>query len=285
MNRLGDVLLLDNPTAGGGRRRGLPAAVAAALAARNVRVMLEPTAGPAEAFERVAEAARSGAWRAVALAGGDGTIAPAAAALAGSALPFAVIPTGSANILALDLGLPRDAEGLARLIMEGRSRPLSWGRANGAAFLVVAGAGIDGSAAMTGAALKGAIGRAAYWTGIAGASLRRWPRLSVEIDGTRRTADWALAGNARLAPGSLLTFGGQGLRIALMSGGALARGPQLAAIAASRLASAPATLITSFTRATIHAADPAPAQADGAPIGTTPLILEAAALPVQILAP
>ena len=77
--------------------------------------------------------------------GGDGTVAAAAAAVGGSAIPIAVVPTGTTNVLAFELGLPRHPVAAARLV--GRPmRPVdfrTWS-VNGRTMLLQLGVGFDG---------------------------------------------------------------------------------------------------------------------------------------------
>ncbi len=72
---------------------------------------------------------------AVVAAGGDGTINTVARALAGSGMPLGIIPSGTLNHFAKDLGLPLDAEGAVRVIAEGHVRHVDLGEVNGRLFL------------------------------------------------------------------------------------------------------------------------------------------------------
>jgi diacylglycerol kinase (ATP) len=77
------------------------------------------------------------------VSGGDGSLTEAAHALAGSRTALAVLPGGTGNLLALNLGLPTDPDAAVRLALTGEARPMDVGRANGAAFLLMAGMGLD----------------------------------------------------------------------------------------------------------------------------------------------
>jgi diacylglycerol kinase family enzyme len=73
---------------------------------------------------------------AVVVAGGDGTIACAAQALAGTETPLGILPYGTMNFLAKDLGIPVDApDAAARIVAEGRVREIDVGEVNGRVFL------------------------------------------------------------------------------------------------------------------------------------------------------
>lgn len=75
--------------------------------------------------------------------GGDGTATEAADVLAGSGVALAVLPGGTGNLLALNLGIPSDTEAAWRLALNGAARPMDVGRANGHVFLIMAGMGLD----------------------------------------------------------------------------------------------------------------------------------------------
>ncbi|HMK07898.1 MAG TPA: diacylglycerol kinase family protein [Anaerolineales bacterium] len=99
--------------------------------------------------ELVIGAARSGADVLV-VAGGDGTVGLAASLLRGSQTALAVLPTGTANVWARELGTPpphwsqRGAFDLiAERLIAGEVRPVDLGEANGRAFLLWAGTGLD----------------------------------------------------------------------------------------------------------------------------------------------
>lgn len=75
--------------------------------------------------------------------GGDGTVTACAAAVAGSGIPLGVLPAGTGNLLARNLGLPRDLDVALAVALDGTSRELDVGRVNGKSFVVMAGLGFD----------------------------------------------------------------------------------------------------------------------------------------------
>ncbi len=105
---------------------------------------------------------------------------------AGSGTTLAIIPAGTANLLATNLGIPKDIEQAVEIGLSGERRRLDVGRMNGERFAVMAGAGFD--ARMIGDAdgtLKDRFGRLAYiWTGAK--HLRDKPfRAKIAVDGSR----------------------------------------------------------------------------------------------------
>ncbi len=95
--------------------------------------------------------------------GGDGTIAACVAALAGSGIPLGVLPAGTGNLLARNLGLPLSLEEALAVAMTGTERWLDVGEVNGRLFAVMAGVGFDADL-LAGASeeLKARVGWAAY---------------------------------------------------------------------------------------------------------------------------
>lgn len=75
--------------------------------------------------------------------GGDGTVRASAEALVGSEAELVVMPAGTGNLLALNLGLPDAVSDVAALVDAGRSVRIDAGVANGETFLIMAGTGLD----------------------------------------------------------------------------------------------------------------------------------------------
>jgi len=140
------------------------------------------------------------------VSGGDGSVAEAAHAMAGSHATLAVVPGGTGNLIALNLGIPTDREEAMRLALGGAEKPTDVGRVNGLVFLVGAGMGLD-ARIMRDAdrELKSRYGKLAYF--IAGARNlgRRHTRYSITVDGVRyqRYAQTVLIANLGLITGGL----------------------------------------------------------------------------------
>jgi diacylglycerol kinase (ATP) len=138
--------------------------------------------------------------------GGDGTVQRSIDAMAGSKTPLAILPAGTANLLATNLGIPQDIQKAVTIGLRGERRQLDVGRFNGERFAVMAGAGFD--AAMIEQAdgtLKDRLGRLAYvWTG--SQNLRAKPfKAKIEVDG----APWYAGGASCILFGNVgRLFGG-----------------------------------------------------------------------------
>src|SRR5258708_4489185 len=105
-------------------------------------VTLATTSVPGEAKEIAAAAVEQG-FRIVVAAGGDGTINEVVNGLAGSEVALGVLPVGTMNVFAAELGLPGKLRDAWRLIEAGRVREIDLGRANRQYFVQLAGVGLD----------------------------------------------------------------------------------------------------------------------------------------------
>jgi diacylglycerol kinase (ATP) len=106
----------------------------------DAHVRTTAAAGDANRFAR--EAVEEGVALVV-VWGGDGTVNEAACALVNSGLPLAIIPAGSGNGLASDLGLPFDPSGALRVAATGVDFSIDAGRVHDALFFNIAGIGVD----------------------------------------------------------------------------------------------------------------------------------------------
>ncbi|MCP5371112.1 MAG: diacylglycerol kinase family lipid kinase [Hyphomicrobiales bacterium] len=199
------LLVIHNPTAG--RRRGrFLHDVLADLRGRGIAVTLRPTTGPGDA-RRLARDADTAAFDAVAVAGGDGTINEAINGLVARPdrhrLPMALIPMGTANVLAAEIGLECRAADVAAAIAGGRRRRIHLGRANGRLFVMMAGVGFDAHVVATvSPRLKRALGKAAFvWQSLVAMARFPFPTYGVVIDGQRHDAASAVIANGHFYGG------------------------------------------------------------------------------------
>lgn len=125
-----DICVLSNPRSGTAARN--PGAVERAMAVFGPRAELRPFSGdPADEASR---AVREG-FRIVVAAGGDGSVAGVAHALAGTDVALAVLPMGTFNYFARGLGMPETPEAAARAILDGSPHDIAVGTLNGRVFL------------------------------------------------------------------------------------------------------------------------------------------------------
>ena len=203
------VTLISNPKTGryGSRRVRPIQELASQLESAGITVDLKLTSGPGDATHLAARAGSSD----VIVAGGDGTINEAIQGLAGTNARLGIIPRGTANVLARELGLPLDDQQAITIAAQGKSRKIYLGLAINEAtnekrhFVLMAGIGLDASVVKrVQPSLKKRIGKGAFW--ISGLShLATWNPLpfTLEINGDKYTATFATIGKAARYGGDL----------------------------------------------------------------------------------
>ncbi|HOG30158.1 MAG TPA: diacylglycerol kinase family lipid kinase [Vicinamibacterales bacterium] len=140
------VVVIANPAAGPAWRRRhtgeLARRVQAIFDRRGVQGDLSFTTGPGHATSLARQAIADGADLVVAW-GGDGTINEVAAPLVGSRSALGIVPVGSGNGLARELGIPRRPEAALAVALDGVDRTIDMGELNGRLFCNCAGVGFD----------------------------------------------------------------------------------------------------------------------------------------------
>ncbi len=136
------LLIIHNRMAGR-RKAPLLHRVLSELERRQIDVQLKAASSIAEDIELAGGAADAGAVDAVVAAGGDSTIRGVAMGIMGRKMPLGIIPAGTGNVLAQELGLGRDPARIADVLIGGEIKTMSPGLANGEPFLLMAGAGFD----------------------------------------------------------------------------------------------------------------------------------------------
>ncbi|WP_125206413.1 diacylglycerol/lipid kinase family protein [Capsulimonas corticalis] len=180
------TLLIVNPTAGQGRPQELLAEADAFTREFVSEIIVTQSSGHAEAAARRAAENRSA--ECVLVAGGDGTVNEVLNGLLagrsddGATLPMGIIPLGTQNVLAHELGVPRGgfAE-IAEMVRKGHTRDIDVGEAQGRYFALMAGFGFD--AAVVGEIvqpMKELMGPAAYVFGTLGA-LAKYRSTSIKL--------------------------------------------------------------------------------------------------------
>jgi YegS/Rv2252/BmrU family lipid kinase len=142
--------------------------------------------------------------------GGDGMVQRCADAAAGSSAALAIIPAGTANLFASNLGIPKDVGEAVAIGMRGCRRRFDLGKINGEHFAVMAGAGMDALMIREAdGALKDRLGRAAYFVTGARSTAVRPVGTRVRLDGDKwfdGKASCVLIGNVGKVVGSVSVF-------------------------------------------------------------------------------
>jgi len=193
------LLVLHNPTAGTRHRRRFDA-VADRLKAAGAALDLRRTGGPGDA-ERLTRQADMAGYDRIVAAGGDGTVNEVVAGLIGraGAPPLALLPLGTANALAAEIGLDPRPGAVARAILSGPARGVAIGRANDRPFVQVASVGFDAWAVATlNGALKRRLGKGAYvWAALKLVFRFPFADYDVTVDGVAYRARSVVVANGR----------------------------------------------------------------------------------------
>ncbi|GAA4202622.1 diacylglycerol/lipid kinase family protein [Actinocatenispora rupis] len=162
---------------------------------------------PDEPGGTLADAAVRDGARLVFVCGGDGTVRSCAGALAGTDVALCVLPGGTGNLLAANLGVPNGIAAAARLAVTGVRRRIDVGDVDGDVFTVMAGMGFDAHMLdATPEALKARVGWLAYLVGGARRLRDRPMRVMVRLDDAeplRRRARSVLVANVGRLQGGL----------------------------------------------------------------------------------
>jgi len=262
-------------------------------------VEMAVTAGPGHAASLADAAAREGVDLLIAC-GGDGTVGEMAGAAALGGIRLGILPSGTGNLLARNLGIPRHAVRAARVILENRERLLDLGRLRGQGperyFTVACGVGFDALVMQrTPPRLKVACGFVSYvLTGIRLAGGVEASQVEVEVEGEilRRRASAILAANCRhLIPGlpplrSEVRPDDGWLDVAVFDAASLKEvASQTFALAIGRAGAHPGIRLLRGRRIRVSAQPPMPVECDGDLVGITPLSLDLLPGALKVLVP
>ena len=197
-------LIVYNPAAGRGRRDMLDD-VCARLAAAQALVTVEQADCTEADQQLVTEASRSGRFDAIIAAGGDSTIRGVASGLAGAELPLGIIPIGTGNVLAEEIGLTRTPQAVAACLLTGATIPVMPGRAGNQLFLEMVGAGFDARVLQRlDMRWKHCLGKLAYAWPILGALAQRPRSFRVRVDGRELSCTWLVVTKVAHYAGSFI---------------------------------------------------------------------------------
>ena len=155
------ILAIFNPAAGRNRRQRFDEIVnLLRKEGCEVEVRVTEHRGHAEEMARAISSTRVDL---IAAAGGDGTINEVVNGLRGTGVALGIIPLGTANVVADEIGLRKDPANVARALAHGPLRPIHVGLCNGRRFVMMAGVGFDANVvSRVSLALKKVVGPLAY---------------------------------------------------------------------------------------------------------------------------
>ena len=197
------ILVIINPSARSERARELCRKIEHLSSRAYVRI----TNGPGEARALAEEAAAEGCGCVVA-AGGDGTINEVVNGLAGSKTALGLLPLGTMNVFATELGLPvGNLKKCWEIIERGHSRPVDLLRANDHYFVQLAGIGFDAQiVTATSFDFKKMFGPLSYIISATQIASNKPPKLTVRGGGATREGSFVLIGNGRYYGGPFVVF-------------------------------------------------------------------------------
>jgi len=278
------------------------------------QVSWRETHGPSDATTYAREATAQGCPVAIA-AGGDGTLGEVVNGLVGSDTALGVLPIGTSNVWAKEVGIPsapyllhpqvRASLGVgapwllqaARVLVEGQRVRVDVGRVNDRHFLLWAGVGLDARVTEEmeqKPQVKQRLGRLAFYlAGVYTALGYRGVRAEVLVDDSRVTRRMILAvisniqlygGVVRISPLAQLDDGL--LDVCIFQGrGVLSTARHLASVFARRHLHDPEVDFYEARRVEIHPSQPLPIHADGDFLGYTPAIIEVVPQSLTVIVP
>jgi diacylglycerol kinase family enzyme len=273
-SRVRSLTVIYNPAAGQ-RRGAFFTRVLAALEEKGWRAELRTTAGPGDATAMAAAAAREGRQR-IAVAGLLG-----------------IIPLGTANVLAQEIGLPLRPRAVADCLTGRSQLDVRLGRLGERYFLLMAGAGFDAEVvAAVSPSLKRRFGKGAYvWESLRQGFCYGFPELELELDGEPATARSLIVARARHYGGGFVLSRSAGLETdglqAFLFGeaGPLSVLRYSLALMLGRLERARGVRCLPVTSLRILGPAGLPLQADGDSVGVTPVEIGLSDRRLRLLVP
>jgi YegS/Rv2252/BmrU family lipid kinase len=170
-------------------------------------VVIRTTQGPGDA-EAQAERAVEQGFNTIVAAGGDGTINEVVNGIAGESVTLGILPLGTVNVLAMELGIPFDLVKAWKIIRAGHTRLIDEASANGHRFVQMAGIGLDAQIVeRNDRAVKQVLGPLSYLLTATQVAAEKPPRLKVLRPGHAAVdGSFVLVGNGRLYGGPFQLF-------------------------------------------------------------------------------
>jgi len=262
--------IIVNPTAGS-RNGTLFGAVVSRLNDQGALVRCFDTEAPGHATELASASAIQGYADVIVAAGGDGTINEVARGMLGYSTPLGILPLGTANVLAIEVGQRDDAVAIADTLLHGEAKLIGTGLVNEDMFLLMVGVGFDGAVVEAiRPAMKRRLGKFAFvWEG-----LKEWLRspgraITVTIDGDRQEAAWVVVTNARHYAGPFVLSRNADISDPHLEAFLFLKGSRLAfvgyflGLGLGRVANMPGVHVKRFQRLELASAVPVPVEVDG----------------------
>lgn len=284
-------LIVHNASAGR-RRRDTLDQVCARLVAAGALVTVEQADCAETDRSVVTEARHSGRFDAIVAAGGDSTIRGVASGLVGTDLPLGIVPIGTGNVLAEEIGLGRTPDAIAACLLAGPIIAVTPGLAGDELFLAMAGAGFDARVLKrldTG--WKQRVGKLAYGGPILGELAHRPRRFRAVLDGREVSCTWLIVTKAAHYAGSFIIAPRQRLTaldfhaMVVTAETRRAMAGVLAAIPMGLARRHPLVELVSCCEVELPPGQDVPVQIDGEAIGSTPMKIRSSGANLRLIVP
>jgi diacylglycerol kinase (ATP) len=198
---LNRICIIANPAARGVRAR------LERLQRLTRNVVIRMTRGPGDA-EAQAERAVDQGYGTLVAAGGDGTINEVVNGIGTAPVVLGILPMGTVNVLAMELGIPFDLVSAWKVIRAGKVRLIDEATANGHIFVQMAGIGLDAQIVQrNNRQIKQVLGPLSYLLTATQVAVERPPRLRVIREGYNPVeGSFVLVGNGRFYGGPFPLF-------------------------------------------------------------------------------
>ena len=285
------LFILHNPNAGAAARRHYHR-ILALLKDLGASLECVETSRHGEGKRAAAQAAVSGRFDVIVAAGGDGTVHDVAAGLLGTPVPLGMIPTGTANVFAREVGLPRSPERVAATLMNGRIGAIPVGQVNGQPVLFVVGIGFDAQAVRqfeTAGTRK--LGQAGFVVPIVHALFSQGKSLQIATDRGRSEAEWVIVTRAQRYAGGFILCREAGLTqtrfyvLRFMGRGPFVRLRQLSALACGLMRFDPDVSFEAADWVRVEGDADTPVQVDGEMLGALPIEISLHEKQLQLIVP
>jgi YegS/Rv2252/BmrU family lipid kinase len=169
--------------------------------------VIKTTKGPGDA-EAQAERAVEQGYDIIVAAGGDGTVNEVVNGIGTAPVALGILPMGTVNVFALELGIPYNLEAAWKVIRAHKSRSIDLASANGHLFVQMAGVGLDAQIVQRNSRqIKQVLGPLSYLLTATQVAAERPPRLRVSSQGHATVeGSFVLVGNGRLYGGPFSLF-------------------------------------------------------------------------------
>ncbi|MGV7220151.1 MAG: diacylglycerol/lipid kinase family protein [Nitrospinales bacterium] len=171
------------------------------------------TERPGHAKALAESAVKSEQFDVIIAAGGDGTIGEVICGVHDSGIPLGIIPTGTANVLAIEIGLKQNPETIAKTIAYGQLIKIHLGQVNDRIFFLMTSSGYDSRVVKSvSSSIKKVIGKGAYaLAGIKEILRAKQSNLKVLVEAIEYEASWVIVSNSKFYGGKFLLAPDTGL--------------------------------------------------------------------------